>query len=322
MKLLISPGLPRSGTTYIYKQLTHGGNAELFNIPKSKEMNFFFNNINRDEFLSAYKIDNPEKYFLDFSPSYMMSRLDVVGNIRAFPSSEVKVIINLRHPVEQAYAHYLHDLKAHVARREYGNDVFRPMFSEDVVGRYVRRRAQCVEAFIAAFGVENIFVINFHTDLNQPGLLSEKIGRFLGVELHEFANELVGPGGWLPYYIYGGATGIEIVFGTDLIFVPSKTMILVNGAESELWANVDENTAAKLMFGAASWTREIVAEQFSQLWRVFSEDWKRTLLALGKSESEYVATPPLIPRPARLSQSIAKQLQKTSTLSDRLVVGD
>src|SRR5438874_10532411 len=103
MKLLICPGLPRSGTTYLFEQLTQSG-SQSFNVPTSKETNYFsrHDNVRAEIFSQLYPNFNKDLYFLDFSPAYLSNSQAISRLARAAGDHDVKVILHLREPVSQA----------------------------------------------------------------------------------------------------------------------------------------------------------------------------------------------------------------------------
>ena len=322
MKLLINVGLPRSGTTYLHGQFLRSPFRHVLNIPKTKEVNFFNVKGTVEQFKENFLRTEGHMFYIDFSPSYLVGRCLAIENIIAFPATEKKVVINLRDPVDQAYAHYLHDLKAVISRRLSGDDVYYPFFCAKSLGKYMAMRAAAVEKLVAGIGRENIFVVNFHTDLAAPEALSNRLSNFLdGADLGKFTAGRVGAGGWLPYYVYGGASGREFAFGTQSLLVPAKSLLLVNGVDSSmLWENVDEEVAAQLIFGSTSWTRELTVQQYKLVSDTFDEDWSRVLTALGEDRENYIVKPPLIARPSTLGPAVADKLSKSGSLYNRLQV--
>ena len=285
-KLLVCPGLPRSGTTYLFKQLRHL-NEEMFNPPLGKEINIFNNPISEEQFQASFARHDKEKYYIDFSPVYLIGRFPAIDNIINFSATEKKIIRCLRHPVDQLFAHYLHDIKAHHALLQFGNDVTRPLFATSTLNRYMSMRSEAYRRIIASVGRENVFILNFHKDLAQPKLLSDRLGAFLDLPLKAFTGEMVGPGGWLPYYLYGGDHGIDVAVGSELFRVPPNMLVAVNNAETAVWTDFRSADAANVIAGSATWTRFLAPAQFDILYESFRPDWEQTIRLFGLDEADF-----------------------------------
>lgn len=318
LKLVISPGLPRSGTTYLYKQLV-AYNAQHFNCGRSKEMNIFARpGLSEEEFKSAFTTADPARAYLDFSPAYLVSRNPAIDHLIDFPAKEKKIILHLRNPVDQFFAHYLHDIKI-----DSSSSVDRPFShgawtSTRALGKYLSFRAPAIERLVKAVGRENIFVLNFHRDLMDPNDLMRRLGAFLTLDLKGFTREKVGPGGWVPRYIYGGAAGAELAVGESIKRVPPRTLVLVNGAESKVWHNVPEAVATPLLDEASTWSAGLSELQFKLLTSVYADDWRRTLDVLGEEESAYDVGTSIDTKPVEFGNDAASKLADISTIKSRI----
>ncbi|MDR3494368.1 MAG: hypothetical protein P4L82_07175 [Ancalomicrobiaceae bacterium] len=317
MKLVISPGLPRSGTTYTFSQL-HVTNDGTFNKPKQKEINPFNEPCTAERFKSFFDEPDDSKYYIDFSPAYLVARRDTIDNALAFDATLKRFIINLRHPVDQVYAHYLHDLKAHFGVMQYGANVWRPLFSRDSMLKYLSFHADAIERVINGVGRENILVVNFHKDLPDPAKLTSQISHFLELPLKQFSADKVGAGGWLPYYIYGGEAGQEYIVADEIFLVPPKMLLLVNGDETTVWPDVEGELATQLIQGASSWTRSVGPEQFALLYSALKNDWEKVLRLLDLNEADFqVETSMQAALPYFPSDIARKYFKKTGDMRTR-----
>lgn len=313
MRLLVSPGLPRSGTTYLFEQLAHR-NRLLFNIPLEKETNFFEQHADKKTFLKMFRNYQSDRYFVDYTPSYLISRGNPIKNILRMDACEKKIIVHLRNPVDQIFAHYLHDIKSHIAKRQYGDQVGRILFDPSVIKKYLAKRASALKILTSELGIENILVINFHKDLQSTDKLTEKVSRFLGLDLLEFADQVVSPGGWLPYYVYGGMSGASVASGSKVYRVAKGDLLLVDGHETCLWHGVSPQAAYELILGSATWTRELSSEQFDILYNELHEDWLNVLSTLNQREESYQMSGPLTAKSAPLPTGFAAELEVLSDL--------
>jgi hypothetical protein len=320
VKLLICPGLPRCGTTYLFHQLANTG-ASVFNIPYTKETNYFSRTSQCDEksFRSLYSHHSDDKIYLDFSPAYLADPRAILRIADFSQNHNVRVIVSLRHPVDQAFAHYLHDLKAHVSKRE-RTDPYYPFFCAASLKRYLVKRASVVRTLVDAVGRENVFTVNFHTDLTDVRILHSRLSDFLNMDTHQFslAPERISPGGWLPYYVYGGAEGSDIAIGDAVRTVPANHLLLVNGPDSFVWQEVPDAIANNLIRGATTWTRRIEAVQAHEIYNAVSDDFLELLGIFGLDRDMFGPTGELVAATPNVAGAIIRKLPIRAKLIDRI----
>ena len=281
MKMAICPGLPRGGTSYLFRALKASGTEE-FNIPVLKETNYFtrFTDVDEGAFRSLYPEASPAKYYLDVSPAYLAHPAAIERIVNCAQHHDIRIIISLRQPIEQAYSHYLHDLRVRIGPRQRLNAYY-PFFSKDALKKYLKPKAPPIGSLVKGVGRDRIFVMDFHRDLSNNEELQSRLCEFVGIETSSLSAVHAGAGGSMPYYLYGGATGLEIVVDKGIRLLPSKSLLLVNGRSSMIWQDIEENLANSLLSGAASWTRRIDQAQARALYNMVEHDFLEVLSLLG-----------------------------------------
>jgi hypothetical protein len=318
MKLLVCPGIPRCGTTYLFHQLAkHDGTT--FNVPRTKETNYFGRSSRFDDksFRSMYRSCNDERYYLDFSPAYLRTPHAIAGIAEFAKYHEVRAIINLRHPVDQAYAHYLHDIKAHISKRE-RMELNYPFFCIASLNRYLVKRAALVRSLVDAVGQDNVFTINFHTDLKDLDNLRLRLSNFLKTDQFSLAPERISPGGWMPYYVYGGAEGCDVTIGDAVRTLPANHLLLVNGPDSLIWDEISDAVAFDLLRAASTWTRQIEATQAQTIYDAVHHDFMEVLGTLSLDRDSFGSTRELIAEVPSVNGTVAKRLPFRIGLADRM----
>ena len=317
-RLLFCPGIPRSGTSYLFVHLARH-NADKINMPKTKESRMFMEK-NLQEIFFSYYGDNPslEKFFLESTPTY----LSIAGGLPIdhfinFPAREKKVIINLRAPVEQIFAHYMHDVKAHISMLE-GKTASYSFFHPAVLKKYLYPRSQNIKKLVNHIGINNIFVIKYPLDIRDPKALEARLSQFLGVSLDGFTNEGVGRGGWIPHYVYGGAEGIEVSACDSLFRVPPRGLLCFNGDMSRLWTDVTAEVASDVIAHSGSWCRQLPADTCRALRAATEPDWRETLKLLDLDDSDFPEASTYEARPALLEGAALDALVAAESVSDRL----
>lgn len=312
MNLLICPGMARGGTTYLYHNLVKSNPAKM-NESHSKELNFFGSNNDPETFKSFFPDAREDAYYLDFSPSYLVYESAAVNNIIGFPAANKKIIIHLRNPVDQLFAHYMHDVNTHYANREFGNVVKCPLFSWGILKNYMAIRSPAIDRLVKAVGRENVFVVNFHTDIGSSDLHT-RLSAFLGIDLAPFDTARIGGGGWMPHYIYSGDDKLDVVVQDEICALPPEHLLLVNNQNSEVWPDIDYDEAGVLLAGASTWTREILPYQYDMIYQALEEDWNKILNTLQQSADDYVVPKHLVAKPAVLPESMKEKLKPLRTL--------
>lgn len=260
-KHFIIPGLAKAGTTFLYDSLIK--NPEHFNIPIRKELNFFASPKQRSfaEYMGLFPENTPEKFFLDCSPVYLARDHSIAPRIaKNLAGRDVRFLVLLRNPVDMIVSHYYHDLKSNVARMQYlqNYDSFN-FWAPDILSRYFKKQSKEIKLLKQA-GFKQIFGMH-QSDLIKPDA-AQKISTFLGVPLKPFDTEHVSnPGGWLPYYVYGGSKGSFIEHAGKVYNVPPKALILVSNRRSEINLDVDESFARHAIDLQTTFSRKIRAHQ-------------------------------------------------------------
>ena len=138
-KWLICPAPPRSGTTYLYKALTAAANAHHVQAPRIKEVHWIERG--HPDRLDQEFGPPTNRFYLDFSPGYALHPARFWDKVRALPTDgSVKFVIPLRDPIDQLFAHYLHDLKMHVTQ-DRDRDIAYPLLGTPAMSRYFADRS-------------------------------------------------------------------------------------------------------------------------------------------------------------------------------------
>tara|TARA_B100000949_G_scaffold219647_2_gene219004 strand:- start:2399 stop:3391 length:993 start_codon:yes stop_codon:yes gene_type:complete len=281
-KYLFIPGLAKAGTTFLFDQLAR--DEDIFNIPKNKELNYFNTNIESISsagFFSRFKTNDDSKIYIDASPTYLQSgQQEVASRIKAVLSpEEISVIILLRSPVEAVYSHYLHDLKSHVARLHHNkmNRSDYRLYDRSVLKKYMSRRHLSIQKFSELFP-GRVFGLHM-SDLFGEGV-SSRISEIVGAKVSDFdSGKISNPGGWVPYYIYGGERGCEFYQDEVIYRVPPKALVLVSNGRSEIKFDVSEEEAYRKLNLASTFTRSFVGS--TKLFASAIDDYYKSCDILG-----------------------------------------
>jgi hypothetical protein len=192
-------GAAKSGTTSLYHYL--GEHPEIFVSPK-KEPRFFavlsdFEKIvgegpaqrrlwsdsvtTFEEYHALFEGVRHEKAIGEASPIYLWSK-EAPKNIKKY-LPEAKLIAILRHPVDRAFSHYLHNLKIGLEK----NTSFEAALADDVQRHYTEYIPQgmyftLLSRYYDLFPPDQIKVLIFDDLVADPGNLMQSIFQFLDVD--------------------------------------------------------------------------------------------------------------------------------------------
>lgn len=184
LRLFVVPGMPRAGTTFLYHNLQK--HPQIF-LPFRKEIDFF-NEIYRfkgiDWFQSLYKEIKPGQIAGDLSPACWFDP-NAIDYIQQYDSN-VKVILCLRNPAENAYSLYIQKLTS--------NYDLPKSFKEFLINGYASKMTkrgkgvhfvfssqdyiEKIEAYKKAFG-QNLLIYDFRLFRNDNLATLKIIEKFL-----------------------------------------------------------------------------------------------------------------------------------------------
>ena len=284
MKLLIIPGFPRCGTTYMWSEFKKSNS--LFNFTKTQE-NKMMNKrgITLDQYFDSF-IENHDKnkVYLDVTPRYIHHNAinRFLENYKMLESHfDVKMIISIRNPIEQAYSHYLHYILDSVSklpeRRLKRGWLTNFNFENDFLkghGTFESERQDYLQSITKILEVVDREKILFHDFSDGFGeKFKSKIEKFIEkfIDIQLFKNSFISnqpvnsSGGKLPRYIYAYDKDISFVHGKHEYVLKHKNLLLINGGRSKVFDNMDTDIATKVICGSLTWDREISQDRAQTL---------------------------------------------------------
>jgi len=181
--LFVVAGMPRSGTTFLYHNLSK--HPQIF-LPFRKEVNYFNdlrNHMGLEWFLDLYKNRTPDQICGDISPTYFLDDKSI-ERIKAY-SKDVKVILGIRDPIEYSLSFYSQFQSFKYGMPEFAkfldgykyqiNDKFvEAKFKEEFVSSTIRK-------YMEAFG-DNLLIYDFRLLRQDPLRLTKAIEKFLSID--------------------------------------------------------------------------------------------------------------------------------------------
>lgn len=257
-KLLLVPGQAKGGTTFFYDQLAK--HRDCFNLPKSKEINYFSRHVKKSEnkYLTFFPNHTSDKWFIDASPVYFQSPHFDPKELRSTLAEwDITVFVFLRNPVSYIYSHYLHDLKSHIGRLSSPKAQPLTFNLEDpsILEKYSVNYWPFLNTFRDMDGV-TLKVFAMHDLFN--GVVEAAVNKLgLPQEIRLDASQKSNVGGFVPKFYYGGEPGHFFYQDQKKYVVPEGALISACGQTSEIKYDVSEKLALDYFRRSASFTREL-----------------------------------------------------------------
>jgi hypothetical protein len=184
---IVGLGVEKCGTTSLVELLSR---VPGILVPRRKET-FFFNRhfeAGADWYRGLFPAAAGARAFLDFTPSYFRSPA-ALERLAAFPTRK-KLLLLIRHPVQRAYSHYLHDLDNHIAQGEGpARDFAQPVRAD--FARYAAlpehhfftRYAGVIETLRRRFGPAALLVLPLDLLERAPEQALRRLENFLELDL-------------------------------------------------------------------------------------------------------------------------------------------
>tara|TARA_B100000508_G_scaffold5606_1_gene4375 strand:+ start:7499 stop:8329 length:831 start_codon:yes stop_codon:yes gene_type:complete len=228
--LIICAGAQKAGTSWLYKCLEE--HKEIC-AADGKETNFFLseNKKSSEEYLNLFKQCDNRPYLFEASPLYLYE-LDTAHKILT-KTSNAKVIIILRDPVERTISHFNHLKNTGVISKELS-------LVEAVKGRpelleHSRYKKYC-EPYINQFPNTNILFLNFDDIKERPQEIINEVCRFCGVETFtpRFLNKKYNSSNARSNKLYGTMTKLYIKLKNNFFGIQLLTLFRFLGIKSDI----------------------------------------------------------------------------------------
>ena len=307
---IVGLGVEKCGTTSLVELLSR---VPGILVPRRKET-FFFNRhfeSGADWYRGLFPPAEGGRAFLDFTPSYFRSPA-ALERLAAFPTRK-KLLLLVRHPVQRAYSHYLHDLANHIAQGDgLARDFAQPLrvdfarFAALPEHPFFTRYAGVIETLRRRFGAEALLVLPLDLLERAPAEALRRLGAFLELDLSAAggAPPTRLNRSCLPSYLVPTRTRLLWQDGRPRRLRAGHLYLLRRDGVTDLGAR-DAEALAVAAGLAASFTRRLSQAECEALHRThFAEDVARTAaltgldLAAWEQQSDLVADEA---RPGRLA---------------------
>jgi len=259
-KFLIVPGLPKSGTTFLYSQLSK--QTGHFNVPtERKEIDYFRRGSNYDEYVGLFNTTDEEKAFLDASPLYLDNIVENSARINECTTGhDLKFVVCIRNPLERIYSHYLHDIAQNFLIMGQG---IHSIYMPSVISRYFYPLAPRVKYLLDQYGRENTLGFSF---TNKNDAVENMLREFTGLSSDwqfDF-NSNPSPGFTSPRVYYSETEDLNIPISGKLYVLPKKTMLLINRQFSALYRDISPRIGNNIMNNQAFLDRSFSSEELGE----------------------------------------------------------
>jgi len=184
VKVLICPGVQKSGTTYLYELLQQYPEIKF---SRRKEMHFFTRKINEEKlynkFLKHFKNKKEGDILADFTPEYL-PKFETIKKIHKTFKNNVKFIIILRNPVNRAYSHFLMKYTKGKERRSFQECIESEINDSTSYLTYLGRgkyynQLKNLEKY---YNKESFHIMIFEKLINEPEKYIDEILKFMQIK--------------------------------------------------------------------------------------------------------------------------------------------
>lgn len=276
-KFLIVPGLPKSGTTFLYAQLS--AQPGHFNIPaERKEIDYFRRGQSFSEYQKLFSSNDEEKVYLDCSPLYAD---DIERNTQfikeGLDGHDVKIVLCVRNPFERMYSHYLHDIAQNF---QIMGQAAHSIYMPSVMSRYIYPLAKRVQYYIDEFGSENVYGFSFKNQDSRTEDFIRKFAQLPSDWKFDFSKNPA-PGFTSPTTYYSNQSDLTIANSGSLYVLPKNDMLVANRQFSTLHRNISPQIGNNIMKNIAFIDRNFDGALFkdsaSRIW----DDYENALEMLN-----------------------------------------
>ena len=276
-KHLIVPGLPKSGTTFLYAQLST--QKDQFNVPSDrKEIDYFRRGESIDDYLNLFSSNNENKVYLDCSPLYAD---DIKKNTRSIKNClkdrEVLILVCIRNPFERMYSHYLHDVAQNFQiMAQAPHSIYMP----SVMSRYIYPMAPRIEFYIEQFGAKNVRGFSFKNNSSDTEDYIRQFANLPADWTFDFSQNPAA-GFTSPTTYYSSESDLTIASAGNLYVLPKDDMLVANRQFSTLHRSISPRIGNNIMKNNAFLDREFDGTLLEQSADTVWDDYERSLSLLN-----------------------------------------
>ena len=276
-KFLIVPGLPKSGTTFLYAQLSK--QLDNFNIPSlRKEIDYFRRGESLSEYRKQFETNDENKVYLDCSPLYADDiKTNTLKVKNCLAGHEVKIMFCMRNPFERMYSHYLHDIAQNFQiMAQAAHSIYMP----SVMSRYLYPLAERIKYYKEQFGEENVCGFSFASNDDK----AEDFVRDFAELPEEWGfdySKNPAQGFTSPTTYFSDQTDLTIATSGSLYVLPKNDMLVANRQFSSLHRNISSQIGNNIMKNTAFIDREFDGTLLKESSNLIWDDYERTLDLLG-----------------------------------------
>jgi len=272
-KFLIVPGLPKSGTTFLYAQLS--AQPDHFNVPaERKEIDYFRRGRSLDDYKKLFVESNDDKVYLDCSPLYADDIVRNTESIKAGLSGhDVKIVLCVRNPFERMYSHYLHDIAQNFQIMGQGaHSIYMP----SVMSRYIYPLTQRIKHFQDVFGAENVHGFSFTSQESKTEDFLRAFAKMPDSWSFDYSKNPAA-GFTSPTTFYSNHADITVASSGSLYVLPKNDMLVANRQFSSLHRGISPQIGNNIMKNMAFIDRQFDGTLFKDSANKIWDDYEQAL---------------------------------------------
>lgn len=254
-------GQGKAGTSLIFRELQRRRDVGL---SKRKELHYFNEGHKTGEAAYVAQFDEvpPEATVVgEIAPNYLS--VEAIDRILATLGPQTKLIVSLRHPVEQAYSRYIQNI---AAGNE--NDPFR--LPPQILARRLSALMKVLQHLHARVPAEQILMLNYETDIAAPRpAFRRKVADFLGIPRRRPPRDLRGTrvnAGVMPRFVWSGDAPLEFSQADTVYRIPRRTLVFcAQSRNSQVWRKPTRKEVCDALARQSRWTPLLEETQYEEL---------------------------------------------------------
>lgn len=254
-------GQGKAGTSLIYRELQRRRDVGM---SRQKELHFF--NLREPQpeegYVAQFAHIPPDVALVgEVAPDYLS--VVAIDRILETLGPQTKLMVSLRHPVDQAYSRYIQNIAA-------GNETEPFSLSPSGLARRLRSLARVLRHLHDAVPPEQVLVLHYERDIAVPRApFRRKVADFLGIPRRyppeEMRHRRVNPG-VMPRYLWSGDAPLEIAQAEGLYRIPRRTLVFCAQARnSKDWRKPTRLEVCEALARQSRWTPILEEDRYARL---------------------------------------------------------
>lgn len=254
-------GQGKAGTSLIFRELQRRSDVGL---SRQKELHHFKPNgaLDDAEYVAQFAhVPQDVSVVGEIAPDYLsVQSIDMILE-RLGP--QTKLIVSLRHPIDQAYSRYIQNIAA-------GNENAPFKLTPQVLARRLTALIEVLQYLFARVPAEQVLMLQYEKDIATPRPpYRRKLADFLGIPMRRPPKDMRGTkvnAGVMPRFLWSGDEALELVQAEGLYRIPRRTLVFcAQSRNSKFWRKPTRLEVCDALARQSRWTPILEEAHYDEL---------------------------------------------------------